>query len=192
MSVIFAGVVIWNAIFFAVSLLTAYFWRSADPKAWWHFSAGVTTGLFTMLTHCLVLIHMSGSSKGIKEALGAFGLEEPTRQRFAARLKRHRAQLSGYAYFCPLLVMATVFLGGWHHSKLLFHESFRFELSMQWHRAVAWATVAINLWAFWREYQIVRANTALIEEVNDLLRSRGLVRDEAQSPSDTEPEPAVS
>lgn len=175
MSIIFCGVAIWNVIFLLVSLATAYFGRAADPGAWWHFTAGVFTGIFTIFTHCLVIIHMAGSSKGIKEAIGAYGLTDDPQTGFQRQVRKNRAKISPYAYLGSLLIMGVVFLGGWHHSKLIYHESYRFDLSGEWHRWFAWFAVVFNLYGFWKEYQVVKDNTRLIRELNDLLETKGLV-----------------
>jgi len=175
MSLIFCGVAIWNVIFLIVSIATAFLGRQADPGAWWHFSAGVFTGIFTMFTHCLVIIHMAGSSKGIKEAIGAYGLKDDPETGFVRRVRRNRARVSPYAYLGSLLIMGVVFLGGWHHSKLVLHESHNFQYSFEWHRWAAWFVVAFNLYAFWKEYRIVQDNTRIINEMNQLLESRGLL-----------------
>ena len=175
MSLIFCGVAIWNVIFLIVSIATAYLGHAADPGAWWHFTAGVFTGIFTMFTHCLVIIHMSGSSKGIKEAIGAYGLVDDPETGFQRRVRRNRAKVSPYAYLGSLLIMGVVFLGGWHHSKLIWHESHNFNLSFEWHRWAAWFAVVFNLYGFWKEYQVVRSNTEMIREMNALLEEKGLV-----------------
>ena len=83
--------------------------------------------------------------------------------------------ISPYAYLGSLLIMAVVFLGGWHHAKLIFHESKSFQLSFEWHRWFAWFAMAFNLYAFWKEYQIISSNTCLIQEMNTLLEEKGLV-----------------
>src|SRR3989344_8703734 len=173
MSVIFFGVVIWNVIFLGVTLATAYW--GVDPGRWWHFSAGVFTAIFTMFTHCLVLIHMAGSSKGIKEAIGAYGLADDPETGFQRRIRRNRAKISPYAYLGSLLIMTVVFLGGWHHSKLIWHESHNFNLSFEWHRWAAWFAVVFNLYGFWKEYQVVRSNREMNREMNSLLEEKGLV-----------------
>ena len=175
MAIIFCGVAIWNVIFLIVSIATAYLGPAADPGAWWHFTVGVFTGIFTMFTHCLVIIHVAGSSKGIKEAIGAYGLSDDPETGFQRRIRRNRARISPYAYLGSLLMMGVVFLGGWHHSKLLYHESQGFNLSGEWHRWAAWFAVAFNLYAFWKEFQVVQDNTRIIREMNELLEEKGLV-----------------
>jgi hypothetical protein len=37
---------------------------------------------------------------------------------------------------------------------------------------MAWSTIGLNLFAFWKEYRVIAENTALIQEINQLIREK--------------------
>ena len=71
MGKIFVGMVFWNLVLFGV---TIYLGVTHCSNHWQHQALGVLTGIYTCLTHCVVMMHFMGSGKGIKEAVEAIRL----------------------------------------------------------------------------------------------------------------------
>jgi hypothetical protein len=153
MRVIFLGLAFWNVVLFAVTIGLALTHQSAH---WQHQAMGVLTGIYTCLTHSIVMMHFMGSGKGIKEAVETHNLPDD----YARRTRRFKAQTSGHATLCCLAIIATVWLGGWmdtHKANVAAHR---------WHMWFALTTIAYNLYAFWVEYKVIAENTAMIREID--------------------------
>ena len=153
MKIIFMGLAFWNVVLFAVTIGLGIAHQSAH---WQHQALGVLTGIYTCLTHSVVMMHFMGSGKGIKEAVETHNLPEE----YARRTRRFKGQTSGHATMCCLFAIITVWLGGWmdtHKGNLTAHY---------WHMGFAWFTIAYNLYAFWVEYRVISENTAMIREID--------------------------
>jgi hypothetical protein len=153
MSKIFIGLAFWNVVLFAVTIWLGVTHHSAH---WQHQAMGVLTGIYTCLTHSIVLMHFMGSGKGIKEAVATHALPDD----YVNRTRRFKAQTSGHATLCCLAIIVTVWLGGWmdtHKANVVAHR---------WHLWFAWVTVAYNLYAFGVEYRVIAENTAMIREID--------------------------
>jgi hypothetical protein len=168
MNIIFLGVVIWNILFFIATIATGI----AGWKVW-HFSFGVLTGIFTCFTHSLVFIQLIGSGKGIKEAVEAYGLPDDPETGYIRRTKKFKGIAFPYAMFVPMITIVTAWLGAWHDTNQ-FAAPQLVGLSHQIHMAFAWISVVANLYAFWKEYEVISENTAMIREINDLIREKNL------------------
>lgn len=158
MSKIFLGLAFWNVVLFAVTIWLGATHHSAQ---WQHQAMGVLTGIYTCLTHSIVLMHFMGSGKGIKEAVAAHNLPDD----YVKRTRRFKGRTSGHATLCCLAIIVTVWLGGWmdtHKANVVAHR---------WHLWVAWLTVAYNLYAFRVEYRVIAENTAMIREINTKIRA---------------------
>jgi len=157
MPVIFAGLVFWNIVLFAITIWLGVTHRSAH---WQHQAMGVLTGIYTCLTHSIVLMHFMGSGKAIKEAVQTHSLPNDPQTGYIRRTRRFKGQTSGHATLCCIAIIVTVWLGGWMDTSKANLAAHR------WHMWFAWFTVAYNLYAFWVEYTVIAENTAMIREIN--------------------------
>lgn len=160
MGIIFIGMVFWNLVLFGVTIYLGITHRSDH---WQHQALGVLTGIYTLLTHCVVMMHFMGSGKGIKEAIAQHNLPNDPQTGFTRRLRRLTARSSAMATFGCLATIGVVLLGG---AKDTGH------MHGMTHAVAAWAVLAFNAYAFWVEYQTIRANTAMIREINSLIEKK--------------------
>ncbi len=166
MNIIFLGLIIWNILLFIATIATGM----AGLRLW-HFSLGVFTTIFTSFTHSLVFIQLLGSGKGIKEAVSAYSLPDGSENSYIQRTKNFKSRAFPYAMFTPLLTIAVAWLGAWHDTNKAAAPDW-LPISHQWHMWTAWIMVAINLYAFWKEYITIAENTALIREINELIQTK--------------------
>ena len=163
MGKIFIGLVFWNVVLFAV---TIWLGLTHQSQHWQHQFAGALTGIYTCLTHCIVMMHFMGSGKGIKEAVAEYSLPNDPNTGFTRRSRKLHARASATATLCCVFIIVAVCLGGWtdtHKKNLAAHL---------WHLWFTLFAVAYNLYAFWVEYQVIRENTAIIREINDLIQAK--------------------
>ena len=157
MGTIFVGLAFWNIVLFAITIALGLTHQSSH---WQHQAMGVLTGIYTCLTHSIVMMHFMGSGKGVKEAVETHGLPDDPKTGYVRRTRRFKGQTSGHATLCCLAIIVTVWLGGWmdtHKGNVAAHR---------WHMWFAWFTVAYNLYAFWIEYKVITENTAMIREID--------------------------
>jgi disulfide bond formation protein DsbB len=163
MSKIFVGLVFWNIVLFAITIWLGLTHHSSH---WQHQAMGVLTGIYTCLTHSIVLMHFMGSGKAIKEAVETHGLADDPQTGYVRRTRRFKGQASGHATLCCVAIIVTVCLGGWmdtHKGNVTAHR---------WHMWFALATVVYNLYAFRVEYKVIAENTAMIREIDARIQSR--------------------
>ena len=151
---IFAGMAFWNTVLFGISI---YLGMTHRTQHWTHQWFGVLTGLYTCLTHCVVMMHFMGSGKAIKEAVATHSLPNDPQTGYARRVRKLTGRSSGMATFGCISIIAVVWLGG---AKDTGH------LHGMTHAYAAWAVVAFNIYAFWVEFNVIRQNTAMIREIN--------------------------
>jgi hypothetical protein len=164
MTKIFLGLAAVNVALFAATIWTGF---TDGPSYWTHFSVGAFTGIYTCLTHSIVLMHFMGSGKAVKEAVEQHRLPDDPQTGYVRRTRRFKARSSPHATFGPILIIAAVCLGGW------LHGSGRYNLAaLHWHRWVSWFAIAYNLYAFAVEYRVIAENTAMIREINDRIAAR--------------------
>lgn len=154
MGKIFVGMVFWNLVLFAVTIYLGIAHISAH---WQHQALGVLTGIYTCLTHCVVMMHFMGSGKGIKEAVATHNLPNDPATGYTRRLRRLTGRSSAMATFGSIATIIVVWLGG---AKDTGH------LHGMTHAVVSWIVLVFNCYAFWVEYKVVRENTAMIREIN--------------------------
>lgn len=154
MPVIFLGLAFWNIVLFG---LTIWLGVTHHSNHWQHQAMGVLTGIYTCLTHSVVLMHFMGSGKGIKEAVEGHALPDDPQTGYVRRTRKFKARTSGLATLGCLLAIVVVWLGG---AK---------DVGMSKSMAHAWLSyfvVAFNLYAFHVEYRVIKENTAMIREIN--------------------------
>jgi hypothetical protein len=160
---IFVGFAFWNVVLFAVTIWLGLTHQSLH---WQHQFTGALTGIYTCLTHCIVMMHFMGSGKGVKEAVAEYSLPNDPQTGFTRRSRKLHARASAMATMCCLLAITVVCLGGWtdtHKANVAAHR---------WHQWFAWFTVAFNLYGFRVEYSVIRAHTAIIREINALVQAK--------------------
>jgi len=160
MGKIFVGMAFWNVVLFAVTLYFGMTHRSAN---WLHQGLGVLTGLYTCLTHCVVMMHFMGSGKGIKEAIATHHLPNDPQTGYTRRIRRLTGRSSGMATFGCITIIAAVLLGGAKDTGLS---------RGMLHAWVSWVVVVFNIYAFWVEYKVIRENTTMIREINSVITKK--------------------
>jgi len=158
MKIIFLGLAFWNIVLFGVTIWLGIAHYSSH---WQHQALGVLTGIYTCLTHSVVMMHFMGSGKGIKEAVETHNLPNDPQTGYVRRTRRFKGQTSGHATLCCILIIILVWLGGWTDT------SKGNPTAHAWHKWFAWFTVLYNLYAFWVEYKVIRENTAMIREIDE-------------------------
>lgn len=155
MSKIFLGLVFWNVVLFAVTV-----WMGITHQGLHGLAMGVLTGIYTCLTHSIVMMHFMGSGKGIKEAVETYDLPNDPQTGYVRRTRKFKARTSPAATFSCLFIIVAVWLGGWADT------SRNNPAAHQWHRWFSLFAVAYNLYAFWVEYRVIAENTAMIREID--------------------------
>lgn len=159
---IFIGLVFWNLVLFGVTVWLGVTHRSAH---WQHQALGVVTGIYTCLTHSIVLMHFMGSGKAIKEAVQAHALPDDPKTGYSRQTRKFKARTSGLATLGCLLAIVVVCLGGWADTHKVNLKAYH------WHVWCAYGIIIFNLYAFWVEYRVITENTALIREVDSQIPS---------------------
>jgi len=147
---IFVGLAFWNIVLFGVTIWLGVTHHSAH---WQHQAMGVLTGIYTCLTHSIVLMHFMGSGKAIKEAVETYSLPVD----YARRTRKFKARTSGLATLSCVLTIIAVWVGGAKDVGLSKGMA---------HAWLAYATVAFNLYSFWVEYGVIQENTQMIREID--------------------------
>ncbi|MCS7048075.1 MAG: hypothetical protein NZ483_02110 [Verrucomicrobiae bacterium] len=160
MPIIFLGLVFWNLVLFGVTI-----WLGIGHYSlhWQHQAVGVLTGIYTCLTHCIVMMHFMGTGKGIREAVTAHRLADDPETGYTRRARRFKGQTSGHATLACVVILVAVWLGGWMDTSkgnLTAHL---------WHKWFSWVAVLYNLYVFAIEYRVIRQNTDMIREINQKL-----------------------
>jgi hypothetical protein len=160
MPIIFLGLAFWNIVLFGVTIWLGVTHQSAH---WQHQAMGVLTALYTCLVHCIVMMHFMGSGKGIKEAVQTHNLPNDPQTGYTRRSRKLHGRASAMATLSALLVIVAVWLGGAKDVGMLKGAT---------HAWFACFAVGFNLYAFWVEYKVITANTALICEINARIAGR--------------------
>jgi hypothetical protein len=161
MGKIFIGLVFWNIVLFGVTIWLGVTHHTAH---WLHEAMGVLTGIYTCLTHSIVLMHFMGSGKAIKEAVETHSLPNDPSTGYVRRTRKFKGRTSGLATLGCLLTIAVVWLGGAKDVGMLKGMA---------HAWVAYAVVAFNLYAFRVEYLVIRENTDMIREIDAKIEAKG-------------------
>ena len=82
---------------------------------------------------------------------------------FERRAKRYKARIRPMAMFAPVLIIVTTWLGAAHDTG---------RIGVLWHAALAYFSVVFNIAAFVMEYRVIRDNTAMIKEINQLIAAK--------------------
>lgn len=176
MGKIFVGLVFWNVTLFAVTIWLGVMHRSAH---WQHQALGVVTGIYTCLTHCIVMMHFMGSGKGIKEAVATHNLPNDPKTGYTRRSRKLHGRASAMATFSSILIIVAVWLGGAKDVGML--------KGMK-HAWFSYAVLVFNLYSFWVEYRVINENTAIIREIDAQIRAAETSSTPSTQPSGIFPE----
>jgi hypothetical protein len=131
-----------------------------------HFFLGLTTAIGILLVHCLIFIYFLGTGRWVKEVTLAYQMPDEPHHKQTRELKRATFPP---ALFAMLIGIATSAAGAGAQLQ-----------AWPWpvHMALAFLTLAVNLWAFRIEYRNVAANAGVIQavlaEVDRIRLARGL------------------
>ena len=155
---IFAGMAAWAVIFIVAEGVLGILTKRVEPALdGWHMVFGVFVGIYVSILHIMVMFHFIGSGKELKEAAQVLG-ENADVVRRVALFKKH---VFPFATFAPLVVGASVILGGGVHTESL----------PGWvHWGLGLAGLALNLYAFPIEYRALVANLELLREVDERIK----------------------
>ncbi len=168
MNIIFLGMIVWNILLLIATVIAGIEgWRVA------HFSLGVLTGIFTCFTHSLVFIQLLGSGKGIKEAVAVYSLPDDPETGYVKRTKQFKGRAFPCAMFVPMITIVAAWLGAWHDTNRLAAPEW-LKTSHWCHMSIAWLAVISNLYAFWKEYWVLAENSAMIREINEVIRIKNI------------------
>ncbi len=167
---IFLGIAIWIVLIFAAEFgIGIMLWLALDAKQIetaqsllnYHMLGGIFLATLVCVIHVMTMFHFIGSGKEIKEAVEVLGGDADVLK----QLRRFKMQTSGIATLAPLITGAAVILGGGAHTKAT---------ATQIHWALGILALAVNLAAFWLEYRALKANLALINEIDARLKSQSM------------------
>ena len=150
---------VWATIFLVGEMVLGLLTDRTDPTLLtWHMLLGVFTGIYICILHVMVMFHFIGSGKEIKQAIAVLGGDAEV----VKRLRRFKMQVFPAATFAPILVGASVILGGGAHTGAL----------PGWvHWGLGLAGLALNLYAFPIQYRALVANLELLHEVDERMKN---------------------
>jgi hypothetical protein len=155
---IFTGMACWTSALlvgeFALGIVTAHVNPSLKQTLFsYHFIGGVFVAMFVCLLHVMVMFHFIGSGKEIKEAVVVLGGDADV----VKRVRRFKAVVFPFATFAPIFTGAAEILGGGAHTGAL----------PGWvHWSVGLFAILFNLFAFPIEYNALKMNLELLDEVD--------------------------
>jgi H+/gluconate symporter-like permease len=137
-------------------------WRSFSLPVSWHIVAALVASVLVLLVHCLVFTYLLGTGRWVKEVSQAYGV--PQEEGIAAS-----RQLKRQAYPSAMLAMLVViFTAG---SGAAIHTDPDSWIGLT-HPVLSVLTLLANGWAFVREYQVIRANQAVLDRMMSFVQSR--------------------
>lgn len=123
-----------------------------------HLLIGLLAAILSVALHCLIFAIFTGSGKDTRLLVEDLGLNSA----FVARTKRFKKEVFPPALYAILAILILISLGG--ALSVLGTAGW-----VRWiHGILAWFVVAYNLWTFWREYQAVKENSQLLQEINSV------------------------
>jgi hypothetical protein len=127
---------------------------SGDQFFWWyHFVFGLSTALYNLFVHCIIFVYFLGTGRLVKEIKLAYKLPDEPWPKLTRDLKR---RVFPPALFAMLIGIATVAAGAAAQVQVWPWEV---------HATLGTLTLLINFWAFAVEYDCVRTNIGVLDEV---------------------------
>ncbi|MFO0841718.1 MAG: hypothetical protein U0797_04855 [Gemmataceae bacterium] len=145
--------------------------EAGDPTYLLHIFLGLTAATTTLGVHSLVFIYFLGTGRWVKEVCLAYQIPDEPLPRTTRELKRQAFPAALAAMLVPIATSAA----GAGVATL--------QWSWVYHATLGVLTLAVNVWAFVREYHCVRTNAVVIDEV---MREVERIRSERGLPSNEE------
>lgn len=131
-----------------------------------HFYLGLGAALVILLVHCIVFTYFLGTGRWVKEVTLAYRMPDEPWHKETRELKRKAFPPALFSMLIAIAAAAAgagVQLQAWHWTA---------------HATLAFATLAINLWAFGVEHRCVTRNAEVLQgvlvEVDRIRRESGL------------------
>ncbi len=141
-----------------------------DPTFLLHIFLGLLAATTTLGVHSLVFIYFLGTGRWVKEVCLAYAIPDDPLPKTTRELKRKAFPPALFAMLIPIAASAA----GAGVQTLQWH--------WVWHASLAVMALAVNVWAFFREYDCVRINAEVIDgvmrEVDRIRAERGLPSNE--------------
>jgi hypothetical protein len=160
MTRIFVVLAFFDGVFLALSFTLGALsrWSMPDqpvlyPAYWTHFLVGLSGAILTLLVHCAIFIYFLGTGRWVKEIKYAYSLPDEPLPKLTRDLKR---RVFPPALFAMLTVIAASATGAAVQVGLA---------PWQLHGAAALATLIVSAWAFVIEYQCLRTNIRVLDDV---------------------------
>ena len=131
-----------------------------------HFCLGLFSSIAILLVHSIIFTYFLGTGRWVKEVAIAYKLADEPLPKLTRELKR---EVFPAALFAMLIGIVTAAAGAGRQLE---------EWHWGIHLTLAFATLAINLWAFTVEFRCVSINAgvldAVLDEVDRIRAERGL------------------
>lgn len=118
-----------------------------------HVLVALAACLAQLFAHCWVLIYLFITGWAIRETVQEGGLDV----RYVEEAHRFKASVAPWLAAAILLGVATFLLGG---------AAARGAVKAWIHHGLFFVTLAVQAWALWLELRVLRANQALIHEID--------------------------
>jgi len=125
----------------------------ADAAMPRHVLVALAACLAQLFSHCWILIYLFITGWAIRETVKEGGLDA----RYVDEANRFKTSLAPWLVAAVVLGVATFLLGG---------AAARGAVKPWIHHGLFFATLAVQGWALWRELHVLRANQALIHEID--------------------------
>lgn len=152
MHVFFLALATTTTALLGVTTFKAYF--AANTLT--HFSLGLMSAVFVLITHCFVFFYFIGTGQGIREGVLQHGLDTAA----IKKTKRFKAKTFPFALFSMIFAITATTMGGAVHTD---------KLSPPWHVSFVAVTLLFNLFSFYQEWRAIRENQRLMKELNALI-----------------------
>jgi len=125
----------------------------ADAAMPRHVLVALAACLAQLFSHCWILIYLFITGWAIRETVQEGGLDA----RYVEEANRFKTSVAPWLVAAVLLGVATFLLGG---------AAARGAVKSWIHHGLFFVTLAVQGWALWRELHVLRANQALIHEID--------------------------
>jgi hypothetical protein len=124
-----------------------------------HFSAGVITGVLTLLVHSIVMVYFIGTGRWIREAVERYDLSGS----WNTQARKLKARTFPFALLSMLLMILAATLGAAADVG---------KVPSWWHLGAVSVAFLFNLGTYYREYRAVIQNVAILNDVVQEARQR--------------------
>lgn len=145
--------------FLASGILGYLLQGPSDQAMMRHVLVALAACLAQLFSHCWILIYLFITGWAIRQTVEEGGLET----RYVEEAGRFKRSLVPWLLAAVALGIATFLLGG---------AAARGAAKASIHHGLFFLTLAVQGWTLWREHHVLRANQALITEIDRLLAGR--------------------